>query len=82
VAQNSFIADTDTCIYPDRLMITGLKMRYQQAKGLGFDFVDEFNEHLSIAYGNDSGSATLNMAPSPLNTLIGWENIPDSGFGV
>jgi hypothetical protein len=82
VAQTSFAADTDTCIYPDRLMITGLKMRYQQAKGLGFDFVDEFNEHLSIAFGNDSGSATLNMAPSPLSTLIGWENIPDSNFGV
>lgn len=82
VAQNSFVADTDTCMYPDRLMITGLKMRYQQAKGLGFDFVDEFEEHLSIAFGNDSGSATLNMAPNPLNTLIGWENLPDSNYGV
>lgn len=81
-AQNSLLADTDTCIYPDRLMITGLKMRYQQAKGLGFDFVDDYNEQVSIAFGNDSGSATLSMAPTQLSTLIGWDNIPDSGYGV
>lgn len=79
--QTEFQADSDTCIFPDRLMITGLKMRYQQAKGLGFDFVDEYNKQLSIALGNDSGISSLNMAPNPLNTLIGWENIPDSGFG-
>lgn len=82
VRQSAFLADTDTCIYPDRLMVVGLKMRYQQAKGLGFDFVDEYNEHLSIAFGNDSGSGTLSMAPSESSTLIGWDNIPDSGYGV
>lgn len=81
-AQSSFLANTDTCIFPDRLMVVGLKVRYQQAKGLGFDFVDEFEEHVSIAFGNDSGSATLSMQPTPLSTLIGWENIPDSNFGV
>lgn len=81
-AQSSFLADTDTCIYPDRLMVTGLKMRYQQAKGLGFDFVDEFNEQLSIAFGNDSGAETLSMGGAPgADRLIGWDNIPDSGYG-
>lgn len=79
--QTTFLADTDTCLFPDRLMITGLKMRFQQAKGLGSDFVDDYNKQLSIALGNDSGSATLDMAPRPLNTLIGWDNIPDSNFG-
>lgn len=79
--QSSFLQDSDTCMFPDRLMVTGLKMRYQQAKGLGFDFVDEYNKQLSIAQSNDSGGASLNMAPSHLNTLIGWNNIPDSGFG-
>ena len=81
VAKQSFTADTDTCIFPDGLMVTGLKMMYQQAKGLGMEFVDKFNELLGIAKADDGGSATLHMAPNPLNTLIGWENIPDSGYG-
>lgn len=80
--QTSFLKDDDTCIFPDRLMITGLKMRYQQAKGLGFDFVDDYNKQLSIAQGNDAGSATLSMAPRPASVLIGWDNLPDSGYGA
>jgi len=79
--QSAFLKDTDTCVFPDRLMITGLKMRYQQAKGLGSDFVDQYNRLLTIATGNSNGAATLSMRPSRLNTLIGWDNIPDSGFG-
>jgi hypothetical protein len=82
VPKTSFTADTDTCIFPDGLMITGLKMMYQQAKGLGSEFVDKFQELLGIAKANDGGSADLHMAPNPLNTLIGWENIPDSGYGA
>lgn len=82
VAQSALAIDTDTCIYPDRLMVTGLKMRYQQAKGLGFDFVDEYEKQLSIAFGSDAGSATLSMAPRPMSQLIGWDNIPDTGYGA
>lgn len=78
--QTTFLADTDTCVFPDRLMITGLKMRYQEAKGLGSDFVDQYNRLLSIAQGSDGGAPTLSMRPTQLNTLIGWENIPDAGY--
>jgi hypothetical protein len=80
--QSTFLKDSDTCIFPDRLMVTGLKMRYQQAKGLGSDFVDQYERLLSIAQGNDGGAATLSMRPTQLNTLIGWENLPDSGYGI
>ncbi len=79
--QSSLVADTDTCIYPDDLMITGLKVAYQKAKGLGDDYVDDYNAALSIAFGNDGGSAMLSMNPGQLNTLINWNNIPDSGYG-
>lgn len=79
--KTSFTADDDTCIFPDGLMITGLKMMYQQAKGLGSEFVNKYDELLNIAKANDAGSADLHMAPNPLNTLIGWENIPDSSYG-
>lgn len=79
--KTAFTAQDDTCIFPDRLMVTGLKMRFQQAKGLGYDYLDEFNKQLSIAQANDGGSSTLSMQPSRLNTLIGWDNIPDSSYG-
>lgn len=81
VPKSAFTADTDTCIFPDGLMITGLKMMYQQAKGLGYEFVAKYEDLLGMAKANDSGSADLHMNPRPLNTLIGWENIPDSGLG-
>jgi len=76
-----FTADTDTCIFPDGLIIVGLKNAYYQAKGFGDQYNSEFENLWSIAKANDSGSATLHMAPDPLNTLIGWENTPDSGYG-
>lgn len=81
VAQTTFLKDTDTCIFPDRLMITGLKMRYQQAKGLGSDFADQYDRLLSIAQGNDGAAGTLSMRQARVNGLITWNNIPDSGYG-
>jgi hypothetical protein len=77
-----FTLDTDTCIFPDGLMILGLKMLYQRAKGLGMDYVDDFEMRLSTAKAHDAGAATLSMAPRLNSTLIGWENIPDSGYGM
>lgn len=81
VSASSFTTDTDTCIFPDRLMIDGLKVFYQRAKGLGAEYVDDYAEQLSIAQGSDQGSTVLSLCPQRVSTLIGWENIPDSGFG-
>lgn len=79
--QNSFLADTDTCIYPDRLMVLGLKNKYFQVKGFGDVYRPDFDNELSEAKANDSGSATLAMAPVPSGVLIDWSNLPDSGYG-
>lgn len=83
VAQTSFLADTDTCIFPDRLMVIALKKKYFEIKG--FDttaFEREYQSQLNIAKSNDQGSATLSFAPRTANVLIGWENIPDSNYGA
>jgi len=79
--KSSFTVDTDTCIFPDRLMITGLKHRYMMAKGLGDIYAKEFEDQLTKSKPADAGSATLSMAPKPSTVLIGYENIPDSGYG-
>lgn len=76
--KNSFTADTDSCIYPDRLIINGIKLRLWELKG--FDttsFYRDFINQLQQAKSNDSGSATLSMSPKISTVLIGYENIPD-----
>ena len=82
VAQATLTADTDTCIYPDVLMVLGLKNKYFQVKGLGPIYQEDYDKQLSIAKANDSGSPTLSFAPNPANVLIGWANIPDSTYGT
>lgn len=78
VPKTSFTADADTCIYPDRLIINGIKLRLFELKG--FDTVSyyrDFINQLQQAKSNDSGSATLSMSPKTNSVLIGYENIPD-----
>jgi len=81
VAQTTFTADTDTCVFPDVLMVLGLKNKYFQVKGLGPIYQEDYDMQLSIAKANDAGSATLSFAPRPSDVLIGWANIPDSNYG-
>lgn len=80
-AKGSFTVDTDTCIYPDRLMVLGLKHKYYEAKGLGDTYREAFESQKSIAFANDAGSQTLAMNPQISEVLISWNSIPDSGFG-
>jgi len=82
VAKGSFTVDTDTCIFPDRLMVLGLKHKYYQAKGLGDIFLRDYETEFSIALANDAGSQTLSMNPRVPEVLLGWNNIPDSGYGA
>jgi hypothetical protein len=80
--KTAFSADTDTCVYPDRLMISGLKLKYLSAKL--FDTTDarrEYQGQLDIAKANDGGSQTLSMNPRLSQLLVGWANLPDSNYG-
>jgi hypothetical protein len=77
----AYSVDTDTCIYPDVLMVLGLKSKYFTAKGWNDVYGNQFMQQKSIAMANDSGSATLSMAPRLSQILINWTNIPDSGYG-
>lgn len=80
---SSFTVDTQTCVFPDRLMVLGLKKKYFEAKGFDTSALTrDYQSQLDIAYANDQGSATLSMAPRGGRRLIGWSNIPDSGYGV
>jgi len=79
---SSFTADTQTCIFPDRLMVLGLKLKYFEIKSMDTTALwRDFNMQLSIAKAADAGSPTLSFAPRISTVLVGWENIPDSGYG-
>jgi hypothetical protein len=81
--KNSFTADTDTCIYPDRLMVNATKLKYFEAKG--FDTTAMYRNYameLEAAKALDMSSANLSLAPRPGTVLIGYDNIPDSGYGT
>lgn len=78
----AFTVDTDTCIFADRLMITGLKRAFYAAKGFAPVFDNAYITQLNIAEAAEAGSATLSFAPRPSSNLIGYWNIPDSGMGT
>ena len=81
--KNSFTADTDTCIYPDRLIVNATKLKYFEAKG--FDttaMMRNFLTEMEAAKALDMSSANLSLAPRPGTVLIGYDNIPDSGYGT
>jgi hypothetical protein len=81
--QTQFLADSDTCIYPDRLIVLALKKKYFEVKGFDTSaFQRDYDMQLNIAKANDQGSQTLSLAPRVANVLIGWENIPDAQYGA
>jgi hypothetical protein len=80
--KNSFTADTDTTVLDDRIMVLGTKLKYFQIKS--FDttaLTQDYQRYLSIAKANDKGAPNLSFAPYPSKVLIGYANIPDTGYG-
>ena len=79
---NSFSADTDTTVLDDTVMVLATKLKYFQIKSFDTTSLSQdYMRYLSIAKANDKGSATLSFAPQPSAVLIGWANIPDTGYG-
>ncbi len=83
VIKNSFTADTDTTVFDDRVMVLLTKLKFLQVKN--FDttaIMQDYMRYLSIAKANDKGAPNLSFAPFPAKVLIGYANIPDTGYGT
>jgi hypothetical protein len=79
---NSFQADTDTTVLDNTVIVLATKLKYFQVKSFDTTSLQQdYNRYLSVAKANDKGSATLSFAPAPSAVLIGWANIPDTGYG-
>jgi hypothetical protein len=80
--KNSFTADTDTSVLDDAIIVLLTKLKYFQIKSFDTTALQQdYNRYLNVAKANDKGSATLSFAPQPSAVLIGWANIPDTGYG-
>jgi hypothetical protein len=81
--KNSFTADTDTTIFDDTVIVLSTKLKYFQIKGFDTTALQQdYFRYLNVAKANDKGSANLSFAPYPTKVLIGYANIPDTGYGT
>lgn len=81
--KTSFTADTDTYVWPDRLMQLAIKWRYLNQRG--FDATAAYAEYqrmFDIAKATDADAPTLSMGGTQGSVLINVQNIPDSGYGL
>jgi hypothetical protein len=80
-ALTSFGSDSDTFIFTDSLLITGLKTQWKQAKGLdgGFDLA-EFRSLLESNKAQDKSFPKLSLSPMGGSVLMTTMNIPDGNF--
>jgi len=80
--KNSFTADSDTTVLDDTVLVLATKLKYFQIKNFDTTALQQdYMRYLNVAKANDKGSANLSFATSPSAVLIGWANIPDTGYG-
>jgi hypothetical protein len=83
VVQNSFTADNDTTVLDDRLIVLSTKLKYFQIKSFDTTALQQdYFRYLNVCKAQDKGAANLSFAPYPAKVLIGYANIPDTGYGT
>lgn len=76
-----FTNDTDTAIFPDSLLITGLKAQWKAAKGLDGTFdLAEFRVMLDTIKAQDKSAPKLSLSPQPGEVLLSVANVVDGNW--
>jgi len=80
--KNSFTLDSDTTVFDNRVLVLYTKLKYFQVKSFDTTALQQdYFRYLNIAKANDKGAPNLSFAPYPSKVLIGYANIPDTGYG-
>ena len=80
--QNSFTNDSDTSVLDDRLIVLMTKLKYFQVKSFDTTALQQdYFRYLNVCKAQDKGAPNLSFAPYPSKVLIGYANIPDTGYG-
>ena len=81
-AQQSLTADTDIALYDSRLLVMKTKLKYFQIKNFDTTSLQQdYDRLLNSVKSYDKGAPRLSFAPYPSKVLIGYANIPDTGYG-
>lgn len=81
VRKSSYTADTDTAVYEDSLLITGLKALWKAAKGLDGTFdLSEFRAILEANKSQNRSAPVLTLSPMYGTVLISDRQIPDGNW--
>lgn len=79
--KSTFTLDTDTCVFPDPLMLAGLKLYFLKAKKLDFGIeLAEWTHILSACKAQDVPVPALSLAPVELPELIGPWSVQDGNW--
>lgn len=79
--KGAFTADTDTTIFPDDLMLAGLKFYFLKAKKLDYAVeLGEFMRSLSYTKAQDVPVPAQSLAPIGMNPLVGPWSVQDGNW--
>jgi len=77
-SKSAYTADTDTSIFPDDLMLAGLKFYFLKAKKLDYAIeLGEFMRALSYCKAQDQPVSAISLAPVGMNQLVGPWSVQD-----
>jgi hypothetical protein len=80
-SKKEFTLDSDTCIFPDDLMMAGLKFYFLKAKKLDYGIeLGEFTRTLSYCKAQDVPVSAMSLAPVGMNQLVGPWSVQDGNW--
>ncbi len=79
----AFTVDNDTCVFPDDLMLAGLKYYFLKAKKLDFGIeMADYAEILATRKGQDQPDRVASLAPMRQSELIGPMNVQEGNWDL
>jgi len=79
--KSAYTADTDTSVFPDDLMLAGLKFYFLKAKKLDYAIeLGEFMRSLSYCKAQDVPVSAMSLAPVGMNQLVGPWSVQDGNW--
>ena len=79
--KSAYTADTDTSVFPDDLMLAGLRFYFLNAKKLDYGAeLAEFNRALSYCKAGDVPVSAQSLAPVGMNQLVGPWSVQDGNW--
>lgn len=77
--KEKFTLDTDNPVFDDSLLVEGLKLRWNKAKGFAYD-EKAYTDLLSVCQAQNKSAPTLSLAQGGGSVLLSTANIPDGNW--